>query len=386
MRVLLLLALSLPTLCQGNLDENQSPLGLDEIRLDQPRPKLSGLGEANCLISRIDAVPCKFLNNRIQTPGPNEFGVYQTRYRNGPDGFPRCQILARNHEVHPVQVIGSTNQVITIFSPGAVDNPPVRYYRDTYVEYNIQCGRGRLAFMHIREMNLEPKNCRDPNRDELKCVDYVLVGGGQLGDVESCGDDLSMDYNTFPQSSLRVIFRSSRRRRFPGFAAHIICFEPEDVPDSRRGGGIEPVNSKQRPRVKLALGRKERKQLDELIAPHFEIARQMARSRPTAFRPIFDTFEGLGDLQFPPDFEELPVPDLPPSRKAARQPPPVQPMFSSRATFTALAFENTLNPILRAAARSITEDLSRKAPERLASLRTKFAAPDFVMPDLIPSS
>ena len=37
------------------------------------------------------------------------------------------------------------------------------YGRDIYVEYNIQCGEGRMAFLSIREMNLEPKNCQNFN-------------------------------------------------------------------------------------------------------------------------------------------------------------------------------------------------------------------------------
>ena len=61
----------------------------------------------------------------------SEVGMYETRFRN-PDGFTLCQILARNHEVRPIQVIGSTNQVLTFFSPGLVDSPPVKYVQYRY--------------------------------------------------------------------------------------------------------------------------------------------------------------------------------------------------------------------------------------------------------------
>ena len=39
---------------------------------------------------------------------------------------------------------------------------------------------------------MSPTKCR--------CVDYIRVEGGQFGNIESCGEDRSMDYNTFPRS------------------------------------------------------------------------------------------------------------------------------------------------------------------------------------------
>jgi hypothetical protein len=48
----------------------------------------------------------------------SEFGVYETRYRQDNNGLPFCQILSRDQQVNPIQVIGSANQVYTFSSQG----------------------------------------------------------------------------------------------------------------------------------------------------------------------------------------------------------------------------------------------------------------------------
>ena len=85
----------------------------------------------------------------------------------------------------------------------------------------------------------------------------------------------------------------------------------------------------------------EQKQLDLLLAPHFNIAQEMAKTRPTAFDPDKDVRSTYYYFELP---EEFTIPDI-------------FPTFDSLASFTALTFENVINPVLRAAARSIIEEL-----------------------------
>ena len=44
-----------------------------------------------------------------------------------------------------------------------------RYGDQQYVEFNIQCGEGRLAFFNITDIDMQPKTCPNPNlNDELQ--------------------------------------------------------------------------------------------------------------------------------------------------------------------------------------------------------------------------
>ena len=46
---------------------------------------------------------------------------------------------------------------------------PYSYDNKLYVEWNIDCGEGRLAFFNITDIALEEKTCADPNlNDELR--------------------------------------------------------------------------------------------------------------------------------------------------------------------------------------------------------------------------
>ena len=39
------------------------------------------------------------------------------------------------------------------------------YGNQQYVDYNIQCGEGKLAYFNITAINLEGRTCANPQRD-----------------------------------------------------------------------------------------------------------------------------------------------------------------------------------------------------------------------------
>ena len=78
-----------------------------------------------------------------------------------------------------------------------------------------------------------------------RCVDYVQVYRGGFGVTESCGTDASENTNQLELGlnshiyvttslsfwsykhaigNITIIFRTSSKNRYPGFAANIICF------------------------------------------------------------------------------------------------------------------------------------------------------------------
>ena len=40
-----------------------------------------------------------------------------------------------------------------------------RYGNQMYVDYNIQCPDGMLAFLNMSDISIEEPNCADPNRN-----------------------------------------------------------------------------------------------------------------------------------------------------------------------------------------------------------------------------
>ena len=102
----------------------------------------------------------------------------------------------------------------------------------------------------------------------------------------------------------------------------------------------------------FALTEEEQQILRELLTPHVEIARKIAQSKPTPTPPDIYLTRDTSDevLEFPQGVE--------PSRErrfaSAQQYPPT---FSNSAVRKALELENARNPVLRAAAKSIVEDV-----------------------------
>ena len=44
-----------------------------------------------------------------------------------------------------------------------------------FVQYNIKCGEGEIAFLNITNLDLEEKNCMDPNLGEERFVRVVCA-------------------------------------------------------------------------------------------------------------------------------------------------------------------------------------------------------------------
>ena len=44
-----------------------------------------------------------------------------------------------------------------------------------FVRYNIKCGKDEIAFLNITNLNLEEKNCMDPNLGEERFVRVVCA-------------------------------------------------------------------------------------------------------------------------------------------------------------------------------------------------------------------
>ena len=53
----------------------------------------------------------------------SEFGVYSTKFRPGPAGFPKCNIISKNHEIRNITVIGGEEKIKAIYSPGFTLEP-----------------------------------------------------------------------------------------------------------------------------------------------------------------------------------------------------------------------------------------------------------------------
>ena len=99
----------------------------------------------------------------------------------------------------------------------------------------------------------------------------------------------------------------------------------------------------------FALNREEQQILKELLAPHVDIARRIAQSKPIPTHLPLDTSDV--ELEFPRG--------VGPSRgKRLARPPQNPPTFSNSDVRRAFVFENARNPVLRAAAMSIIEDVA----------------------------
>ena len=86
--------------------------------------------------------------------------------------------------------------------------------------------------------------------------------------------------------------------------------------------------------AQITLSAEEQRQLDDLTSLQIDIARELAKIYPTAFDP--SDFDITRDWGISPD---------------------LIPNFDNSAGLLALDFEDNSNPVLRAAARSIIEDL-----------------------------
>ena len=53
----------------------------------------------------------------------SEFGVYYTRFRQGPSGFPVCKIRPNKHKIRNITVIGGEEKIKAIYSPGFTLEP-----------------------------------------------------------------------------------------------------------------------------------------------------------------------------------------------------------------------------------------------------------------------
>jgi hypothetical protein len=110
-----------------------------------------------------------------------------------------------------------------------------RYDPQLLVQYNINCGEGRLAYINITSLDLEgAENCVDGDGNS-RCVDYILIDRGSFGATEICGNQslLELKLNV---GKFKVLFRSNDRISGAGFQMIVTCYKEteRDLPGCLR--------------------------------------------------------------------------------------------------------------------------------------------------------
>ena len=59
------------------------------------------------------------------------------------------------------------HSLLAMFTPTYV-LPYLRYGNQFFVDYNIKCGKGQLAYVNITALKLQGKVCPDPNQNNQK--------------------------------------------------------------------------------------------------------------------------------------------------------------------------------------------------------------------------
>ena len=53
----------------------------------------------------------------------SEYGIYNTKFRDGTSGLPVCDILRNKHVIRKITALGDSNRVFILYSPGITLDP-----------------------------------------------------------------------------------------------------------------------------------------------------------------------------------------------------------------------------------------------------------------------
>ncbi|XP_064388780.1 uncharacterized protein LOC135336830 isoform X2 [Halichondria panicea] len=366
----------------------------------------------HCSRSRLDLYPC---NPDVIVPMPNrnQYGVYSTRIR-GNVGSEYCVLRKSGHFIQDIDTI-ATADIMLLFSPGFQLQPKKNYLNEMIVEYNIDCGPGKSAYLSINELDLEPRNCHISERDQ--CQDYIEVKSGNGGKREFCGNDKGDMF--FATGSFKARLRTSKRVNFLGFSASVICFNM-DPPSSQRtsinrrpesnsgscthvqpndlfakssrlnkiaeSSYIEVLQSEDTAKLKplenttpsaptLKLTSSEKKVLDMLLDPLIRNGLKAAEKHAPSVWPPVEFDDDIDD-----DVSFLGLTKKPTDRIIIPPPPTLAPYYKRRSTLgprdyyrrsvsqdlevnrVAVAYQEACNPVLKAATNSILNVVKRSTP------------------------
>ena len=104
-------------------EKSQFPMQIHTMVVLTQRWQIFFMSTLNCALMPLFFFYC-LIKHCAFIISPSEFGIYVTRYRTGPAGFPVCRILRRDHMIRDIPTIGVVNQVLVLSSPGFTLDPP----------------------------------------------------------------------------------------------------------------------------------------------------------------------------------------------------------------------------------------------------------------------